>query len=392
MPLDEIVIVGATRTAVGNFNGSLSSIPAHILGSYIIKALLEKTGLNISEIDEVILGQVLTAACGQNPARQAALAAGLEHKTPAWTINQVCGSGLKAISMAAMSIITGNSSIVIAGGQENMSQAPHVINIRKGVKMGDSPMIDSMIKDGLWDCFNNYHMGITAENLANKYSISRFEQDNYSYNSQQKALKAKKLGLFDKEITPVLIKDRKGDMIFKDDEFIRQETTIDGLSLLRPAFTKDGTVTAGNSSGINDGAAIVALTRRSIAEKKGLKILATIKSFAQSGVDPAIMGIGPVTASEKALKIASWEVKDLDIIEANEAFAAQAIAVSRELKLPLDKVNINGGAIAIGHPIGASGARILVTLLHAMQENNLKRGLATLCIGGGMGIAMCLER
>ncbi len=389
---NDIVIVAAKRTPIGNFNGGLASLPASKIGEFVIKSLLSQANMKGGEVSEVIIGQVLTSACGQNPARQASLGAGLPYEIPAWTVNQVCGSGLKTVMLAAQSILTGNSDIVIAGGQENMSLAPHAMFLRSGVKMGNAEMIDTMIKDGLWDIFNNYHMGITAENLANKYKISRQQQDEFSCSSQNKAEKAQKSGAFSDEIIPISIQSKKGDILVEVDEFPRHGTTLESLSKLKPAFSKDGTVTAGNASGINDGAAMVIVMKGSEAKKRGLKPLAKIVSFAQAGVDPSIMGIGPVSASNIALKKAGWTVKDLDIIEANEAFAAQAIAVNNDMCWDNDKVNINGGAIALGHPIGASGTRILVTLLYSLQKQQAKKGLATLCIGGGMGVAMCVER
>jgi acetyl-CoA C-acetyltransferase len=386
-----IVIVAAKRTAVGNFNGTLASLAAHDLGAVIIKQLLNDTKIEPSLIDEVIMGQVLTAAQGQNPARQAALKAGLPIETPAWIVNQVCGSGLKSVILGYMSIMTGNSNIVIAGGQESMSNAPHASFLRNGIKMGNASLIDTMVHDGLWDIFNNYHMGITAENIAKRWELSRKEQDQFALLSQQKAEKAQNEGRFTDEIVPITISSRKGDMVFSNDEFIRQGTVIEALNKLKPAFEKDGTVTAGNSSGINDGAAAVMIMSLAEAEKRGLKPLVKIVSFAQSGVDPKIMGTGPIKAVQKALTKANWSVKDLDLIEANEAFAAQAISVNKELGFDNSIVNVNGGAIAIGHPIGASGTRILVTLIHEMQKRSTKKAVATLCIGGGMGIALCIE-
>jgi acetyl-CoA C-acetyltransferase len=386
-----IVIVAAKRTAVGNFNGTLASLAAHDLGAVIIKQLLNDTKIDSSLIDEVIMGQVLTAAQGQNPARQAALEAGLPIETPAWIVNQVCGSGLKSVILGYMSIMTGNSNIIIAGGQESMSNAPHASFLRNGIKMGNASLIDTMVHDGLWDIFNNYHMGITAENIAKKWGLSRQEQDQFALLSQQKAEKAQNEGRFTDEIAPITISSRKGEVIFANDEFIRQGTVIEALNKLKPAFEKDGTVTAGNSSGINDGAAAVMIMSLAEAEKRGLKPLVKIVSFAQSGVDPKIMGTGPIKAVQKALAKANWSVKDLDLIEANEAFAAQAMSVNKELGFDNSIVNVNGGAIAIGHPIGASGTRILVTLIHEMQKRNTKKAVATLCIGGGMGIALCIE-
>lgn len=392
MSVREVVIVAAKRTPIGNFNGGFANIPAHKLGEVVIKSVLEESGVNSADISEVILGQILTAACGQNPARQASIAAGVPKEVPAWTVNQVCGSGLRSVAIAFQAIVAGDSEIIIAGGQESMSQAPHASFLRTGIKMGNSEMIDTMIKDGLWDAFNDYHMGITAENVASKYSISRQEQDKFACASQNKAEAAQKAGAFVNEIAPVLIQSKKGDIIISADEFPRPGTVLESLEKLRPAFTKDGTVTAGNSSGINDGAAVVLLMTANEASKRGLKPLAKIVSFGQSGVDPALMGIGPVSATKAALSKAGWSVDDLDLIEANEAFAAQSIAVNRDMGWDVAKVNVNGGAIALGHPIGASGTRILVTLLHAMQSRKVNKGLATLCIGGGMGIAMCIER
>ncbi len=388
----EIVIVSALRTSIGNLNGSLAKLPAHKLGEAVIKELLAKTGVTGGDVSEVIMGQILTAATGQNPARQASIGAGLPKEVPAWIINQVCGSGLRAVALGAQAIIAGDSKIVIAGGQESMSSAPHATFLRNGVRMGDTALVDTMIKDGLWDAFNNYHMGITAENVATEFGISRQEQDEFSCASQNKAEAAQKSGAFNEEIVPVTIADRKGDIVVKTDEFPRHGATIESLASLRPAFSKEGSVTAGNASGINDGAAVVMLMTREEADKRGLKPLATIKSFAQAGVDPKIMGTGPIPSSTMALAKAGWSVNDLDLIEANEAFAAQSIAVNRKMGWDMAKVNVNGGAIALGHPIGASGGRILTTLLYAMKNRNAKKGLATLCIGGGMGVAMCLER
>lgn len=391
---EDIVIVAATRTALGNFNGSLAGLAAPELGATIIKALLEKTSVQSDQVDEVILGQVLTAGSGQNPARQAALAAGLSEKTPAMTINKVCGSGLKAVHLAYQAVACGDAEIVIAGGQENMTASPHVVpHSRNGQKMGDWKMVDTMIKDGLWCAFNDYHMGNTAENIAQQYGFSREEQDEFAAASQQKAEAAQKAGHFDNEITPVSIPQRKGDPIeFKQDEFPRPGTTAEKLSGLRPAFNKEGTVTAGNASGINDGAAAVMVMTASKAKELGLQPLARIKAFASAGVDPAIMGTGPIPATTKCLEKAGWSAKDLDLIEANEAFAAQAMSVNKELGFDLDKVNISGGAIALGHPIGASGARVLVTLLHGMDRTGAEKGLATLCIGGGQGVALAVEK
>lgn len=389
---NDIVIVDAVRTAVGNFNGGLAGLSADKLGAEVVKALLARNKLVAADVNELILGQVLTAAVGQNPARQTAIHAGLAQESTAITINQVCGSGLRAVAEGMKSIRNGDSTIVIAGGQESMSLAPHAMHLRNGVKMGNSPMIDTMITDGLWDAFNNYHMGITAENIATQFQITREDQDKFAAASQAKAAKAQADGKFTGEIIPITIKNKKGDVVIEKDEFIRGDSTFEVLSKLRPAFKSDGTVTAGNASGINDGAAAVLLMTRAEAEKRGLSPLATIKSWATAGVDPKIMGTGPIPASTKALEKAGWTHAQLDLIEANEAFASQAISVNRGMGWDEAKVNVNGGAIAIGHPIGASGARILTTLLHEMKRRDAKRGLATLCIGGGMGIAMCVER
>lgn len=389
---NDIVIVDAVRTAVGNFSGGLSTLTGAQLGAEVIKALLARTGVAAADVNELIMGQVLTTATGQNPARQAAIHAGLANQSTAMTINQVCGSGLRAVAEGMKSIQSGDSTIVIAGGQESMSLSPHAMQLRAGVKMGDGKMQDTMIVDGLWDAFNNYHMGITAENIATQFNITREEQDAFAASSQAKAAKAQADGKFAGQIIPITIKNKKGDMVFDKDEFIRAESTAEVLAKLRPAFKPDGSVTAGNASGLNDGAAAVLLMTRAEAEKRGLKPLASIKSWATAGVDPSIMGTGPVPASRKALEKAGWNHSDLDLIEANEAFAAQAAAVNKKMGWDVSKVNVNGGAIAIGHPIGASGARILTTLLHEMQARGAKKGLATLCIGGGMGIAMCVER
>lgn len=391
---NDVVIVAASRTAVGNFGGSLAGVPAQQLGATVLANLVEKTGVASESIDEVILGQVLTAGSGQNPARQSVIAAGLPESVPAMTINKVCGSGLKSVQLAYQAIKCGDADIVIAGGQENMSASPHVLpNSRSGQKMMDWKMKDTMIQDGLWDAFNNYHMGTTAENIANKYEISRETQDTFAAASQQKAEAAQKAGKFDDEIVPVEIPQRRGDpVVFAQDEFPRHGTTAEGLGKLRAAFAKEGTVTAGNASGINDGAAAVMVMSASKAEELGLTPLAKIVSYASTGVDPKIMGTGPISASQKCLAKAGWEVSDLDLVEANEAFAAQALSVNMDMGWDADKVNVNGGAIAIGHPIGASGARILVSLLHEMQRSDAKKGLATLCIGGGMGIALAVER
>jgi acetyl-CoA C-acetyltransferase len=392
MKADDIVIVAAARTPVGSFNGSLASLPAHELGKIVLEAVMERAGVKPDEVDEVILGQVLTAAQGQNPARQAALGAGISQDAPAWGLNQVCGSGLRAVVTGAQQIAAGDANIVIAGGQESMSQSVHATHLRNGVKMGNAALIDTMVKDGLWDAFNDYHMGATAENVADKWQITSEQQDAFAVASQNKAEAARKAGKFKDEIVPVTIKTRKGETVVSEDEYIREGATIEGVAKMRPAFKKDGSVTAANASGINDGAAVVVLMKAGDAEKRGLKPLARIASWAQAGVDPAVMGSGPIPASRKALEKAGWTPQDLDLIEANEAFAAQACAVNKDLGWDTDKVNVNGGAIAIGHPIGASGARVLVTLLHEMQKADAKKGLATLCIGGGMGIALCVER
>ncbi|PZQ19230.1 MAG: acetyl-CoA C-acetyltransferase [Ancylobacter novellus] len=388
----DVVIVAAARTPVGSFSGGLSSLPAHELGKVAIKAALERAGVDPKEVSEVILGQVLTAAQGQNPARQASMAAGIPIEAAAWGINQVCGSGLRAVALASQAIKNGDSAIVVAGGQESMSQSAHAAHMRSGTKMGDVKFIDTMIKDGLWDAFNGYHMGTTAENVATQYQITREQQDEFAVQSQNKAEAAQKAGKFKDEIAPVTISSKKGDVIVDQDEYIRHGATLDAMTKLRPAFSKDGTVTAGNASGINDGAAALIVMSAALAAQKGLKPLARIASWAQAGVDPSVMGTGPIPASRKALEKAGWSAADLDLIEANEAFAAQACAVNKDLGWDVSKVNVNGGAIAIGHPIGASGARVLVTLLHEMGKRDAKKGLTTLCIGGGMGIAMCLER
>ncbi len=391
--MTEVVIVGAARTPVGSFNGALSALPAHELGKIAIGAALDRAGIGREEVTEVIMGQILSAGEGQNPARQASIAAGIPVQAPAWGVNQLCGSGLRSVALGFQAIMNGDSNIVVAGGQESMSQAPHVIHLRNGTKMGATEMIDSMLKDGLWDAFNGYHMGNTAENVAEQWQITREQQDAFAVASQNKAEAAQKAGRFRDEIVPVVIKTRKGETTVSDDEYIRHGAKLEDMQALRPAFQKDGgTVTAGNASGINDGAAAVTLMRRDEAEKRGIKPLARIVSWAQSGVDPSVMGTGPIPAAKSALAKAGWSVNDLDLVEANEAFAAQACAVNKELGWNLDKVNVNGGAIAIGHPIGASGARVLVTLLYEMQRRDAKKGLATLCIGGGMGIAMCLAR
>ncbi len=389
----DIVIVSAARTPVGSFGGTLASLPAHELGTVAIKAALQRANVQPGDVSEVILGQVLTAAQGQGPARRAAIGAGVPVDAPAWGINQICGSGLRAVALGAQQIQTGAATVVVAGGQESMSQSAHAIHMREGTKMGDGKLIDTMIRDGLWDSFNNYHMGTTAENVARQWQISREEQDKFAVASQNKAEAARKAGKFKDEICPVTIKGKKGDTVVDTDEYIKDGTTIETVSKLRPAFDpKEGTVTAANASGINDGAAVVVMMTAAEAKKRGLKPLARIASWAQAGVDPSIMGTGPIPASKKALERAGWTIKDLDLIEANEAFAAQAISVNKGLGWDTDKVNVNGGAIAIGHPIGASGARVLTTLLYEMQRRDAKKGLATLCIGGGMGIAVCVAR
>ena len=388
----DVVITAAKRTPVGSFLGAFASVPAHELGRIAIEAALEQAGVAGEDVSEVILGQVLTAAQGQNPARQASMAAGVPKEIPAWGVNQVCGSGLRAVALAAQAIQTGDATIVVAGGQESMSLSAHAQSIRGGQKMGNLSLVDTMVSDGLTDVFNGYHMGITAENLAEQYQVTRSEQDAFSVASQNKAEAARGSGRFKDEIAPVTIKGRKGDTVVADDEYIRAGATIESVSGVKPAFKKDGTVTAANASGLNDGAAALVMMRRDEAERRGSTILATIKSWASAGVDPSIMGIGPVPATRRALEKAGWTLADLDLIEANEAFAAQALSVGKELGWDASKVNVNGGAIAIGHPIGASGARVLTTLIYEMQKRDAKRGLATLCIGGGMGIAMCLER
>jgi acetyl-CoA C-acetyltransferase len=390
--LTDVVIVAAARTPIGSFNGSLSSLPAHALGKVAIQAALERAKVEPGEVSEVIMGQILTAGQGQNPARQASVAAGIPVEVPAYGVNILCGSGLKSVALAYQAIKNGDSTIVVAGGQESMSRAPHVAHLRDGTKMGTVEFLDSMLKDGLWDAFHGYHMGNTAENVAQKWQITREDQDRFACASQNKAEAAIKAGKFKDEIAPVTVSTRKGDVVVDTDEYPRFGTTLEALQKLRPAFAKDGTVTAGNASGINDGAAALVVMSAKEAERRGLTPLARIVSWAQAGVDPAIMGTGPIPASRKALEKAGWTVDDLDLVEANEAFAAQAIAVNRDLGWDTEKVNVNGGAIALGHPIGASGARILVTLLHEMQRRDAKKGLATLCIGGGMGIALCVAR
>ncbi len=389
---DDIVIVGAARTPVGAFNGAFSSVPAHELGKTAIKEALKRAGVEAPKVSEVIMGQILTAGQGQNPARQASISAGIPVESPAWGVNQLCGSGLRAVALGYQAILNGDSEIVVAGGQESMSQAPHCAHLRDGTKMGDLKMIDTMIKDGLWDAFNGYHMGNTAENIAKQWQITRQQQDEFAVGSQNKAEAAQKAGKFKDEIVPVIVKTRKGDIVVDADEYPKHGTTMESIGKLRAAFDKEGSVTAGNASGINDGAAVVVLMKASQAQKEGRPVLARIVSWAHAGVDPAIMGTGPIPASRTALQKAGWKAEDLDLIEANEAFAAQACAVNKELGWDTGKVNVNGGAIALGHPIGASGARVLVTLLHEMARRNSKKGLATLCIGGGMGIAMCVER
>jgi acetyl-CoA C-acetyltransferase len=389
---DDIVIVSAARTPVGAFNGAFAALPAHELGKVAIQESLKRAGVESGEVSEVILGQILTAGQGQNPARQASISAGIPVESPAWGVNQLCGSGLRAVALGYQGIVNGDSEIVVAGGQESMSMAPHCQHLRQGVKMGSVELIDTMIKDGLWDAFNGYHMGNTAENVAKKWQITRQQQDEFAVKSQNKAEAAMKSGRFKDEIAPVTVKSRKGDVVVDTDEYPKSGVTMESIAKLRPAFDKEGTVTAANASGINDGAAAVVLMKASEAAKRSKTPLARIVSWAHAGVDPAIMGTGPIPASRAALKKAGWSIGDLDLIEANEAFAAQACAVNKDLGWDTNKVNVNGGAIAIGHPIGASGARVLVTLLYEMQKRNSKKGLATLCIGGGMGIAMCVER
>ena len=387
-----VVITAAVRTAIGSLGGTLKNIPAYKLGSAVIKEAINKSNLKSTDVNEVIMGQVLTGGAGQNPARQASINSGIPKETPSYVVNQVCGSGLRSIASGFQSIISNNSNIVIAGGQESMSQAPHVVHLRNGKKLGDTELVDSMIKDGLWDAFNGYHMGVTAENVAQKFQVTRKDQDKFAFDSQTKALKAQKENKFDDEILPFTIELQKGSSVFNKDEHPRKGISIEALQRLKTVFQKDGTVTAGNASGINDGAAAVVLMSKEEAEKRGVRPLAEIKSWASCGVDPSVMGTGPIPSSKKALQIAGWESKDLDLIEANEAFAAQSCAVVKELSLPMEKVNVNGGAIALGHPIGASGTRVFVTLIHEMVKRDSKKGLATLCIGGGMGIAMCIER
>jgi len=389
---NSIVIASAARTPVGSFSGALASLPAHELGKVAIQAALKRAGVEPGDVSEVIMGQILTAGQGQNPARQASIAAGIPVDAPAWGMNQLCGSGLRAVALAAQQIESGSSKIVVAGGQESMSQSQHTAHLRDGIKMGELKYLDTMLKDGLWDAFNGYHMGNTAENVARQWQITRDEQDKFAVASQNKAEAARKAGKFKDEIAPVTIKTRKGETVVTDDEYIKDGVTLEGIGKLKPAFEKDGSVTAANASGINDGAAALVLMSAAEAKKRGIKPLARIVSWAHAGVDPSIMGTGPIPASKKALEKAGWTVADLDLIEANEAFAAQACAVNKGLGWDTSKVNVNGGAIAIGHPIGASGARVLTTLLYEMQRRNAKKGLATLCIGGGMGIAMCVQR
>ena len=389
--MSDIVIVSAARTPVGSFNGALASLPAHELGKIAIMAAVERAGITAADVDEVIMGQVLQAGAGQGPARQASVNAGIPNESPAWSLNQLCGSGLRAVALAAQQISDGSADIVVAGGQESMSQSPHAANIRNGQKMGDFSFTDTMIKDGLWDAFHGYHMGQTAENIANRWQITRGDQDAFAVASQNKAEAAQKAGKFAGEIAAVTIKGRKGDTVVDQDEYIRHGATLESVSGLKPAFNKEGTVTAANASGLNDGAAALVLMSAEEAKKRGLKPMARIASWANAGVDPEIMGTGPIPASRKALERAGWSVGDLDLIESNEAFAAQSICVVRDLGLDPAKVNVNGGAIAIGHPIGASGARILTTLLHEMKRSGASKGLATLCVGGGMGVAMCVE-
>ena len=392
MSPNKIFIVDANRTAVGSLGKSLKNISADSLGSRVISSTIKRSKIKTSDVDEVIMGQVLTGGTGQNPARQAAMRSGLPQEKPAYVVNQVCGSGLRSVASAYQSIKSGDSKIIVAGGQENMSLAPHCIHLRDGKKLGDTKIIDTLIKDGLWDAFNNYHMGITAENVAEKFQITREEQDKFAQKSQEKAIKAQKNNKFKDEIVSYKIKSKKDEVEFDIDEHPRESVTIETLSRLKPVFKKDGTVTAGNASGINDGAAAVTLMDNLTAEKFGVESLVSIKSWASCGVDPALMGTGPIPSTKKALDLAGWTINDVDLFEINEAFAAQSLAVTKTLSIPSEKVNVNGGAIALGHPIGASGTRILVTLIHEMIKRDVKKGLATLCIGGGMGIAMCIER
>ncbi len=392
MSSDPVVIVSAARTPVGSFNGALAALPAHKLGAAALRAAIRRAGLEPGDIDEVIMGQILTAAQGQNPARQAAMAAGVPEESPAWGLNQLCGSGLRAVALGMQQIAAGDADIIACGGMESMSRSVHAQHLRDGVRLGETRLVDTMLTDGLWDVFNDYHMGVTAENIAEQWGITREEQDAFAARSQNRAEAARREGRFRDEITPVTVRTRKGETVVEEDEYIREGVTPESLAALRPAFKRGGTVTAGNASGINDGAACVVLMRQSAARRRGLEPLARIVSWAHAGVDPAIMGTGPIPASNKALQKAGWRTGDLDLIEANEAFAAQAICVNREMGWDVDKVNVNGGAIAIGHPVGASGARILTTLLYAMKARKARKGLATLCIGGGMGVAMCVER
>ena len=390
--MNDVVIASAARTPIGTFNGALSSVSASYLGEVAIAEALRRAGVSPEDVSEVIMGQILTAGTGQNPARQAAVGAGIPVEKTAYNINQLCGSGLRAVALGYQAIKLGDSEVVVAGGQESMSQAPHCLHMRNGKKMGDAQLVDTMIKDGLWDAFNGYHMGNTAENVAQKWQITREEQDAFAAHSQQKAEAAQKAGQFDNELTPVTIKSRRGDTVVTSDEYPKHGITAESLAALRPAFDRDGTVTAGNASGINDGSAVLVLMSAAEAEKRGVEPMARIVSWATAGVDPAIMGSGPIPASRAALEKAGWSVGDLDLIEANEAFAAQACAVNKDLGWDTEKVNVKGGAIALGHPVGASGSRVLTTLLYGMRERDAKKGLATLCIGGGMGIAMCVER
>ena len=390
--MSDVVIVSAARTPVGSFNGALASLPAHDLGKVAIAAAIERAGIKPGDVNEVILGQVLQAAAGQGPARQASVNAGVPVESPAWSLNQLCGSGLRAVALAAQQIADGSASVVVAGGQESMSQSPHAQQLRAGQKMGDLAFVDTMIKDGLWDAFHGYHMGQTAENIAARWQITRDEQDRFAVASQNKAEAAQKAGKFADEIAPVTIKGRKGETVVDQDEYVRHGVTLESVAGLRPAFAKEGSVTAANASGINDGAAALVLMSAAEAQRRGLKPLARIASWAHAGVEPEIMGTGPIPASRKALEKAGWSVGDLDLVESNEAFAAQSICVVRDLGLDPAKVNVNGGAIAIGHPIGASGARILTTLVHEMKRSGARKGLATLCVGGGMGVAMCVEQ
>ena len=390
--MNEVYITSALRTAVGSLGKSLKNVKAEDLGSKVIKDVIKESKLESKDVDEIIMGQVLTGGSGQNPARQAAIKSGIPKEKPAYVVNQVCGSGIRSIASGFQSIKAGDSKIIVAGGQENMSLAPHMIHLRDGKKLGDTELIDTMIKDGLWDAFHGYHMGVTAENVAEKFQVTRNEQDKFALNSQEKALKAQKENKFKNEIVNLMVASKKTEINFKKDEHPREGINLDTLSRLKPVFKKDGTVTAGNASGINDGAAAVTLMSAKEANKKNIKKLVSIKSWASCGVDPALMGTGPIPSSKKALKLAGWDIKDVDLFEINEAFAAQSLAVLKTLSIPEEKVNVNGGAIALGHPIGASGTRILVTLIHEMIKRDVKKGLATLCIGGGMGIAMCIER